>query len=254
MRNYTYSPPPRPVLIALSLALLTYAPALIGMEGSGMMIASRNGMGVEVGGGNLPHGFEEIPLLRITAYGSSSYIDTGVTVPDTGDFLMECDYWSKDSFTLYAVLGGANGATLTGQGFSVRGYPSWSEVWYYTATWNRNMDFKKAQFPAVVSGGVVGDKEYVSINGVVMTGDIDGTERGTNGSHTFTFGRSANPNDDFSGTILGRSRVKISGAVVWEGVPCVRTSDSAVGFFDIIGKSFCRANANFEAYSMPSDQ
>ena len=46
MRSYTYHLRSllRPFAFALSLALLPSAPTLLGMEGSGMMIASRNGM------------------------------------------------------------------------------------------------------------------------------------------------------------------------------------------------------------------
>ena len=53
MRSYTYHLRSllRPLAFALSLALLPSAPTLLGMEGSGMMIASRNGMVVSGGGG-----------------------------------------------------------------------------------------------------------------------------------------------------------------------------------------------------------
>ena len=77
-------------------------------------------------------------------------------------------------------------------------------------------------------------------------GNNDGDdERGTGGTHTFTLGRASNPSDDFSGTILGRSRIRIGGEVVWEGIPCSRTDDGVVGYYDVVGKAFCPANANF---------
>ena len=53
MRSYTYHLRSllRPLVFALFLAFLTSSPALLGMEGCGMMIGSRNGMVVSGGGG-----------------------------------------------------------------------------------------------------------------------------------------------------------------------------------------------------------
>lgn len=199
-------------------------------------------------GKGVPRGYTEHDALTMTEYNTNVYIDTGIEVPSMGDFLMECDYANNPIGGRYTIIGGANGTSLAGQGMSTRGYLGYGEWYYYTQTWNRRIKITSVSRPVSVRFGVLGNMEFIEINGKTYTNELDGNERGTGTSHTFTWGRGSNAHDNFSGTIIGKGRIYIAGNVVWDGIPCSKNSDGTVGYWDIVSRRFFPANAGFAVY------
>ena len=218
------------------------------LEGAvGCFVAARRN------GGAIPAGYTAVPLLKITAANINSFVPTGIVVPRTGDFAVECDYVNNVvGSRTYVVVGGVNGSTIeyNGQGMSMRGYAAWRQVFCLTHANSRSLTFS-ANYPASMSFGIEGEYDFWTANGDKRTVASNGRERSQDGS-TFTFGRSGNYNDDYSGTVLGAARIIVAGSLVWDGVPCVRGADGAVGYYDVKGRAFWPANANFEAYYPPS--
>jgi hypothetical protein len=219
-----------------------------------MMIAARNAF-LMGGGGSLPSGYTQSAFLRRTDGQIGAYIDTGVQAPLTGDFLAEIDYASHRS-SEYLTFGGI-GATTTpaskNTGFSCYGYIGYRNINYYVGV-TLTIGFRTPTSPSAVSAvfGIKDEAEYVSITnlntGVVSskTASLTGMERG-NAGDTLRWGLTPSAGLGYVGYIVGAARLYAGGVVVWDGVPCVRDSDSAVGYYDLVNRSFCPATYGFEA-------
>lgn len=217
-----------------------------------MMIAARNAF--LMGGGGLPSGFTAYNYLRIIGTGATRKIDSGVSVPETGDFIAEIDFVHQP-VGKYAPFGGVTTlSAVLASGFAANGYLSYRDINYFNGS-TKSFSYKTPQaWPEVsVRFGIEGANETISVTNIGAAGGVSsqtlaliGGERGRAGD-SFWWGANRSMNDNAVGTAYGAARLYAGGVVVWDGVPCVRDSDSAVGYYDFVNRAFCPAASGFEA-------
>lgn len=227
-----------------------------------MLLGARQFFERRGGGGLLPRGFTQFAYLRITANLDSRLIDTGITVPSAGDFVAVIDYIHQVSNT-YTPYGGVRprySTSIYSTGFASFGYVFYRNVYYSVAT-NNSFDFKTPDRWSDISVrfGIIDDEQYVSVKNISSgataqnSHQLVGGERGGSGD-TFHWGITRLLTDNSVGTVQGAARLVAGDRVVWDGIPCVRDADSAVGYFDIVGRQFCQANSGWEATNeMPTN-
>lgn len=157
MRSYTYNlrSLPRPLAFALSLALLTSAPALIRMEGCGMMISSRNGMVVRK---PLPYD-AEVAWIESTG---TQYIDTWLKANENFAVTTRVAWMDVSGYDKVA-FGVDNGSTFSG-GYTLQ-VTSVGAVFRFV----RGDQYKDSSTPSRPAAGTFYDIE-VSPDGIKING------------------------------------------------------------------------------------
>lgn len=188
-----------------------------------------------------------VPCQALKRVGNpwANYIDSGLVVPRTGDFYVESDFVFFQTVPEYPTepywtIGGIS-PFASPFGINFRGHVGWRDN-IFTSGGKERFRFKAAtnikSSPYSVRYGIVNGMEYLEVNGVVKTKEVDGTERGGEDA-TFVFFAAYPTRDNYSGTILGQVRLFHDTQKVFDGAPCVRERDGVCGFYDTVQGRFC---------------
>lgn len=200
----------------------------------------------------LPEGYTEVACLKLkgtsdAGQSGKSSIDTGVDVAASYSYEVEFavdERWAGTGTTTYAVFG-AKHQQSKGQGIALWILPK-----------DRTLNF--------VNGGPTAESGYQSYGSIAYgtyltavcdspngTLSVNGTQIGTaawaaptSTPATITlFSQHNKAQNSTSGEApvkIKRFKVYSSGAQVYGFVPCMRDSDSKIGFYDVVGdKGFC---------------
>ena len=193
----------------------------------------------------IPDVYVPCQALKLVGDSRVSYIDSGIVVPRTGDFYVESDFVFFQTVPEYSVqpywtIGGIS-PFASPFGISVRGHVGWS-IYIFNSGGKERFRFSSniniLNSPYSVRYGIVNGMEYLEVNGVVQTKEVDGTERGGEDA-TFVFFSSQPAYQNYRGTILGQVRLFSDSEKVFDGEPCIRERDGVCGFYDTVQERFC---------------